>query len=77
MVRQLAPTEHGLPLELYMFTNGTQWAFFENTMSDLFDHLFAAIKYFHLEVFELPASDDLRHLLSESKLEALAKDPEA
>src|SRR5690606_4390542 len=68
MVRQLAPNEHGLPLELYMFTNGTQWAFFENTMSDLFDHLFAAIKYFHLEVFELPAADDLRRLLSENKL---------
>lgn len=68
MVRQLAPNEHGLPLELYMFTNGTQWTFFENTMSDLFDHLFAAIKYFHLEVFELPAADDLRHLLSEKNL---------
>ena len=64
MVRQLAPNEHGLPLELYMFTNGTQWTFFENTMSDLFDHLFAAIKYFHLEVFELPAADDLRNILS-------------
>ncbi len=62
LVRQLAATEHGLPLELYMFTKGTQWAFFEDTMSDLFDHLFAAIKYFHLEVFELPASDDLRSL---------------
>ncbi|NGM64929.1 mechanosensitive ion channel [Sphingobacterium sp. SGR-19] len=68
MVRQLAPNEHGLPLELYMFTNGTQWTFFENTMSDLFDHLFAAIKYFHLEVFELPASDDLRYLLAEGNL---------
>jgi len=63
LVRQLAPTEHGLPLELYMFTKGTQWAFFEDVMSDVFDHLFAAIKYFDLEVFELPASDDLRHLL--------------
>lgn len=65
LVRQLAPTAHGLPLELYMFTKGTQWAFFEDTMSDLFDHLFAAIKYFHLEVFELPASDDLRSLVPE------------
>src|SRR5690606_3826774 len=64
LVRQLAPTEHGLPLELYMFTNGTSWAFFEDTMSDLFDHLFAAIKYFDLEVFESPASDDLRSLMS-------------
>ncbi|WP_313261525.1 mechanosensitive ion channel domain-containing protein [Sphingobacterium sp.] len=63
LVRQLAPTEHGLPLELYMFTKGTQWAFFEDVMSDTFDHLFAAIKYFDLEVFELPASDDLRHML--------------
>ncbi|MBL1409059.1 mechanosensitive ion channel family protein [Sphingobacterium faecale] len=66
LVRQLAPTEHGLPLELYMFTRGTQWAFFEDTMSDLFDHLFAAIKYFHLEIFELPASDDLRGIFVES-----------
>ncbi|ANH83819.1 mechanosensitive ion channel protein MscS [Niabella ginsenosidivorans] len=62
MVRQLAPTEHGLPLELYMFTNGTNWGYFEDTMADLFDHLLAAIKYFHLEVFESPASDDLRQL---------------
>ncbi|MBD1432841.1 mechanosensitive ion channel [Sphingobacterium sp. DN00404] len=74
MVRQLAPNEHGLPLELYMFTNGTQWAFFENTMSDVFDHLFAAIKYFHLEVFELPASDDLRHLLAETDFRSIGKD---
>ncbi|MNT48383.1 Miniconductance mechanosensitive channel YbdG [compost metagenome] len=63
MVRQLAPNEHGLPLELYMFTNGTSWAFFEDTMSDVFDHLFAAVKYFDLEVFELPSSDDLRQIL--------------
>lgn len=63
MVRQLAPTEHGLPLELYMFTSDTKWVFFENAMSDVFDHLFAAIKYFDLEVFELPASDDLRKVL--------------
>ena len=63
LVRQLEPTEHGLPLELYMFTKGTAWAFFEDTMSDLFDHLFAAIKYFDLEVFELPSSDDLRSVL--------------
>ena len=68
MVRQLDPTEHGMPLELYMFTNGTSWGFFEDTMSDLFDHLYAAIKYFHLEIFELPASDDLRGLPSNPKL---------
>jgi len=60
MVRQLSPTEYGLPLELYMFTNSIVWAEYEEIMSNMFDHLFAAIKYFHLEIFELPASDDLR-----------------
>ncbi len=62
MVRQLPPTSKGLPLELYMFTDGTDWAFFEDTMSDIFDHLFGAIHYFDLEVFEEPSSDDLRLL---------------
>lgn len=60
MVRQLAPTEHGLPLEIYAFTNGTNWVFYESVMADLFDHALSAIKYFNLEIFELPASDDLR-----------------
>ncbi|NGF58094.1 mechanosensitive ion channel [Parapedobacter sp. SGR-10] len=62
LVRQLAPAETGLPIELYMFTNDIRWAVFEEIMADIFDHLFAAIKYFHLEVYEAPASDDLRHL---------------
>ncbi len=74
LVRQLAPNEHGLPLELYMFTKGTQWSFFEDTMSDIFDHLFAAIKYFDLEIFELPASDDLRiHLNNKAVTSTLAQ----
>lgn len=63
LVRQLAPSEYGIPLELYMFTKGTQWVYFENTMADIFDHLLAAIKHFHLQVFELPAADDLRLLV--------------
>lgn len=67
MVRQLAPTENGLPLELYMFTNSTVWVEYEEAMSNMFDHLFAAIKYFHLEVFELPASDDIRYFLQQQQ----------
>lgn len=62
LVRQLPPTEKGLPLELYMFTDDTAWAYYEDAISDIFDHLLAAIKYFKLEVFELPASDDIRKL---------------
>lgn len=68
LVRQLAPSEYGIPLELYMFTKGTQWAYFENTMADIFDHLLAAIKHFHLQVFELPAADDLRLLVMDKSI---------
>lgn len=60
MVRQLAPNEHGLPLEIYCFTNDTRWLVFEGIMADIFDHLLAVNEYFHLEVFESPAADDLR-----------------
>ncbi len=64
MVRQLSPTPEGLPIELYFFTDTIKWVEYEGIMSDVFDHLLAAIKYFHLEVFENPASDDVRQLLS-------------
>lgn len=62
LVRQLQPTAHGLPIELYMFSSDIRWAVYEGIMSDIFDHLLAAIKYFGLEVFEAPASDDVRSL---------------
>lgn len=58
MVRQLAPTETGMPLELYLFTNTVQWVGYEGIMADIFDHLIAAVKYFDLEIFELPTGRD-------------------
>lgn len=61
MVRQLAPTEKGLPLELYLFTGTTAWVEYEEIASNIFDHLIASVKYFDLETFELPASDDFRN----------------
>ena len=38
MVRQLAPTEHGLPIEIYCFTASTQWTDYETVQADIFDH---------------------------------------
>ena len=46
MVRQLAPTELGLPLEIYAFTNDVRWVAHENTQSDIFDHLLASVSQF-------------------------------
>lgn len=62
VVRQLQPTETGLPIELYMYTSNTKWAIYENAMADIFDHLLASVKFFGLEVFEAPAADDMRSL---------------
>lgn len=67
MVRQLQPTEHGIPLELYLFTNNTNWAVYEGVMSDIFDHLIASAPFFFLEIYELPSSGDMKQFLNHSK----------
>jgi miniconductance mechanosensitive channel len=54
MVRQLEPTPHGLPLEIYCFSSDKRWENYEYIMSDIFDHALAAVPYFDLEVFEYP-----------------------
>ena len=53
MCRQLAPTAQGIPLEIYAFSKDKVWINYEHISSDIFDHLLAAIPYFHLECFEL------------------------
>ncbi|WP_298901783.1 mechanosensitive ion channel domain-containing protein [uncultured Psychroserpens sp.] len=52
MTRQLAPTAQGLPLEIYCFSSDKRWENYEYIMSDIFDHVMAAVSYFDLEVFE-------------------------
>ena len=60
MVRQLAPTAQGLPIEIYAFSSDQRWANYEYIMADIFDHLLAAIPYFGLEGFELPSSTSFK-----------------
>jgi miniconductance mechanosensitive channel len=52
MVRQLAPTPTGLPIELYVFTGTTKWVEYEHIMADIFDHLLAAATFFDLQIYE-------------------------
>lgn len=54
MVRQLAPTAEGIPLEVYAFSSDKRWENYEYIMADIFDHLIAATSYFDLKIFELP-----------------------
>lgn len=60
MVRQLAPTEHGLPIEIYAFTNDVAWAVYETVQADIFDHLFAIAPEFGIQVFQNPSGNDLK-----------------
>ena len=52
IVRQLAPTAQGIPLEIYSFTSNTAWVRYEDIQSDIFDHLFAVIGEFGLAVYQ-------------------------
>lgn len=56
MVRQMAPTPQGLPLEIYAFSSDKRWQNYEYIMSDIFDHALAAVKYFDLELYELSST---------------------
>ncbi|BEM51641.1 MULTISPECIES: mechanosensitive ion channel domain-containing protein [Serratia] len=66
MVRQLAPTPEGLPLEIYAFTNTTVWAEYESIQADIFDHILAVIDEFGLRVHQTPTGNDLRGMLQQS-----------
>lgn len=62
LVRQLKPTDHGIPLEIYVFSNDQVWANYEAIQSDIFDHLLAVLPHFDLRVFQNPTGADFRVL---------------
>lgn len=62
LVRQLAPTEHGLPLEIYCFTTTTAWGEYERIQGDIFDHLLAILPVFGLRLFQQPSGMDVAAL---------------
>ncbi|MEM9207630.1 MAG: mechanosensitive ion channel domain-containing protein [Pseudomonadota bacterium] len=59
LVRQLAPTPEGVPIEVYCFTTTTAWGEYENIQADIFDHLMSIIEEFGLTLFQQPAGTDL------------------
>jgi miniconductance mechanosensitive channel len=62
LVRQLAPSPNGLPLEVYVFTTTTEWAKYEHIQADIFDHLLAAASHFDLRIFQNPTGLDFSNL---------------
>ena len=59
MVRQLDPGPEGLPIQIYCFTETTEWKKYEDVQSDIFDHMLAILPEFGLRVFQKPAGADL------------------
>lgn len=58
IVRQLAPTSQGLPIEVYAFTSTTAWSEYERIMSEIFNHLISSVGTFGLTIFEVTAGTD-------------------
>jgi miniconductance mechanosensitive channel len=62
LVRQLRPTEHGVPIEIYVFSKDQAWANYEAIQADIFDHILAVIPEFDLRVYQNPTGADFRAL---------------
>jgi miniconductance mechanosensitive channel len=73
LVRQLAPSDVGLPLEIYAFTATTAWAEYERIQGDVFDHLLAILPEFELRLFQRPSGLDLQPLAARPETELQRK----
>ncbi|MCB0730028.1 MAG: mechanosensitive ion channel [Ignavibacteriae bacterium] len=62
LVRQLTPGPSGIPIEIYVFANTTEWVRYEEIQADVFDHIFAVITEFELNIFQNPTGKDFRAL---------------
>ena len=63
LVRQLPPGPQGLPIEIYCFTDTTDWNTYERIQSDIFDHLIAIVPEFRLSLFQEPSGSDYARLV--------------
>jgi miniconductance mechanosensitive channel len=62
IVRQLSPSEKGLPIEIYVFCKDTNWTAYESVQADIFDHILAVVPEFDLRVFQEPSGSDFQKI---------------
>ncbi len=77
IVRQLQPGTEGLPIEIYCFSNDTEWAAYEGIQDDIFDHVFAIAPEFGLRLYQRPAGADLEKLGSNRGFQEPRFDPDS
>lgn len=64
LIRQLSPTENGVPIEVYVFSKIKEWGEYEKIQADIFDHIFAVLPEFELKAFQNPSGNDLQKIKS-------------
>ena len=62
LIRQLSPSENGLPIEIYVFCKDTNWTAYEAIQADIFDHILAVVPEFDLQVFQDPSGTDFQKI---------------
>jgi len=62
LIRQLSPSENGLPIEIYVFCKDTNWTAYEAIQADIFDHILAVVPEFDLRVFQEPSGSDFQKI---------------
>jgi miniconductance mechanosensitive channel len=59
MVRQLKPSELGIPIEVYCFSKQKDWVTYEQIQADIFDHLLAVLPAFDLIAYQRVGSVEI------------------
>ena len=62
MVRDMLPTESGMPVELYCFCKINSWVPFEIVQSQVLDYAYAVVSQFGLKLFQSPSGSDIEAL---------------
>lgn len=71
MVRHLQPSDTGVPLQVYAFTNTTVWVEYEKIQASLFEHIMAIAPLFDIKIFQRPSGGDLEQRVAENFLEKI------
>ena len=72
MVRTLAPTENGLPVQIYCFSANKNWPSYESIQSEIMEHFVSVLPAFELYPYQ---SADARDEILGSYIESSKVDP--
>lgn len=64
LIRQLAPGPTGIPIEVYIFSNNTNWIEYEDIQGDIFDHILAILPEFGLRAYQSPSGSDFQTMIN-------------